>query len=73
MAKTPWGDIVSRGRSMKPGGDNRESGMPAGGRKPTRRTFEMKPEMNKGIAPIGPNKSGTETRLKALKKKMASM
>lgn len=69
--KTPWGDVVSRGRSM--GGDKRESGLPAGGRKPSMRTFEMKPEMNKGVAPIGPNKKGAEYRVKALKKKMASM
>lgn len=65
--KAPWGDIVSSGRM---GADNRESGLPAGGRKPSRRTFEMKPGMKKEVAPIGPNESGTAPRLKALKKKM---
>ena len=71
--KTPWGDVVSRGRSM--GGDKRESGLPAGGAKNSsaNRTFEMKPGMNKGVAPIGPNKKGAEYRMKALKKKMGSM
>jgi hypothetical protein len=85
MRKMPYGDTVKKGRSMKAGGDNRESGLPGGGKRQRFAPPVYKEGMNKGTKPPvykdGMNKGtkpltnqkGSEVRRRALMKKMSSM